>query len=215
MQLSAQLGVSSLSSQSGRVENSKVEPSEFFMIKSSIVLHIYVGLFSFSALSIFQFYNGLACLACRFCPFGIRVSSWRLSNPLGSSCWHERQDAGWSLQDWLALQVNNNNKKPSGWSCEGSLSLPHGGWFARHAESGNSPQNQRYKLKFNHQISSRPWWMYLLWKEDVSKCVSSRRELPFTKTAHLSNPWNEHKPVKIGRDGQVSSCFNFSYYFSF
>lgn len=32
----------------------------------------------------------------------------------------------------------------------------------------------------------------------------SRRELPFIKTAHLSNPWNEHKPVKIGRDGQVS-----------
>ncbi|CAB1351933.1 unnamed protein product [Coregonus sp. 'balchen'] len=29
-----------------------------------------------------------------------------------------------------------------------------------------------------------------------------RRELPFTKTAHLSNPWNERKPVKIGRDGQ-------------
>ncbi|XP_020492591.3 YTH domain-containing protein 1 [Labrus bergylta] len=29
-----------------------------------------------------------------------------------------------------------------------------------------------------------------------------RRDLPFTKTAHLSNPWNEHKPVKIGRDGQ-------------
>lgn len=29
-----------------------------------------------------------------------------------------------------------------------------------------------------------------------------RVELPFIKTAHLSNPWNEHKPVKIGRDGQ-------------
>uniref|UniRef100_A0A1A7YLI3 YTH domain-containing family protein n=1 Tax=Iconisemion striatum TaxID=60296 RepID=A0A1A7YLI3_9TELE len=29
-----------------------------------------------------------------------------------------------------------------------------------------------------------------------------RRELPFIKTAHLSNPWNEFKPVKIGRDGQ-------------
>nr|XP_057912076.1 YTH domain-containing protein 1 [Doryrhamphus excisus] len=29
-----------------------------------------------------------------------------------------------------------------------------------------------------------------------------RRELPFTKTTQLSNPWNEHKPVKIGRDGQ-------------
>lgn len=33
-----------------------------------------------------------------------------------------------------------------------------------------------------------------------------RRELPFTKSAHLTNPWNEHKPVKIGRDGQV--CLN-------
>ncbi|XP_069486608.1 YTH domain-containing protein 1 isoform X6 [Ambystoma mexicanum] len=29
-----------------------------------------------------------------------------------------------------------------------------------------------------------------------------RRELPFTKSSHLSNPWNESKPVKIGRDGQ-------------
>lgn len=29
-----------------------------------------------------------------------------------------------------------------------------------------------------------------------------RRELPFTKSTHLANPWNEHKPVKIGRDGQ-------------
>lgn len=37
--------------------------------------------------------------------------------------------------------------------------------------------------------------------------VVYRRDLPFTKTAHLSNPWNEHKPVKIGRDGQVSHDF--------
>ncbi|XP_064415409.1 YTH domain-containing protein 1 isoform X3 [Latimeria chalumnae] len=29
-----------------------------------------------------------------------------------------------------------------------------------------------------------------------------RRELPFTKSVHLTNQWNEHKPVKIGRDGQ-------------
>ncbi|KAJ9579446.1 hypothetical protein L9F63_024445, partial [Diploptera punctata] len=28
------------------------------------------------------------------------------------------------------------------------------------------------------------------------------KELPFTKTQHLYNPWNEGKPVKIGRDGQ-------------
>ncbi|KAL1443413.1 hypothetical protein MTO96_007495 [Rhipicephalus appendiculatus] len=29
-----------------------------------------------------------------------------------------------------------------------------------------------------------------------------RRELPFTKTTHLYNPWNDGKQVKIGRDGQ-------------
>ncbi|KAL8582157.1 hypothetical protein ACOMHN_004076 [Nucella lapillus] len=29
-----------------------------------------------------------------------------------------------------------------------------------------------------------------------------RRELSFTKTNHLHNPWNDNKPVKIGRDGQ-------------
>lgn len=27
--------------------------------------------------------------------------------------------------------------------------------------------------------------------------------MPFSKTNHLVNAWNEHKPVKIGRDGQV------------
>ncbi|MPC31031.1 YTH domain-containing protein 1 [Portunus trituberculatus] len=31
----------------------------------------------------------------------------------------------------------------------------------------------------------------------------SRRDLSFTKTQHLYNPWNEGKPVKIGRDGQI------------
>lgn len=29
-----------------------------------------------------------------------------------------------------------------------------------------------------------------------------RKELPFCHTMHLYNPWNEGKPVKIGRDGQ-------------
>ncbi|XP_049777634.1 YTH domain-containing protein 1-like [Schistocerca cancellata] len=29
-----------------------------------------------------------------------------------------------------------------------------------------------------------------------------RKELPFSATVHLYNPWNEGKPVKIGRDGQ-------------
>ncbi|KAG5445616.1 YTH domain-containing protein 1 [Clonorchis sinensis] len=30
----------------------------------------------------------------------------------------------------------------------------------------------------------------------------SKRDLPFSKVNHLTNPWNENKPVKIGRDGQ-------------
>lgn len=30
-----------------------------------------------------------------------------------------------------------------------------------------------------------------------------RRSLPFNQTLHLFNSWNENKPVKIGRDGQV------------
>lgn len=34
-----------------------------------------------------------------------------------------------------------------------------------------------------------------------------RKELAFTKTQHLHNAWNDNKPVKIGRDGQVE--FNF------
>ncbi|CAG9856306.1 unnamed protein product [Phyllotreta striolata] len=29
-----------------------------------------------------------------------------------------------------------------------------------------------------------------------------RKELPFANTMHLYNPWNDGKPVKIGRDGQ-------------
>ncbi|KAJ3661875.1 hypothetical protein Zmor_006253 [Zophobas morio] len=29
-----------------------------------------------------------------------------------------------------------------------------------------------------------------------------RKELPFSNTMHLYNPWNDGKPVKIGRDGQ-------------
>jgi hypothetical protein len=40
-----------------------------------------------------------------------------------------------------------------------------------------------------------------------------RKELQFTKTQHLYNPWNEGKPVKIGRDGQVGTTA-FTYYFT-
>jgi len=31
-----------------------------------------------------------------------------------------------------------------------------------------------------------------------------RKDLSFTRVMHLYNPWNEGKPVKIGRDGQVT-----------
>lgn len=36
--------------------------------------------------------------------------------------------------------------------------------------------------------------------------VSCRRDLMFGECAHLKNPWNELKLVKVGRDGQVSRC---------
>lgn len=38
----------------------------------------------------------------------------------------------------------------------------------------------------------------------ISVVLIARSDLPFTKTGHLLNAWNEDKPVKIGRDGQVS-----------
>lgn len=38
-----------------------------------------------------------------------------------------------------------------------------------------------------------------------------RKDLAFTKTQHLHNAWNDNKPVKIGRDGQVSSFDLFFY----
>lgn len=40
-------------------------------------------------------------------------------------------------------------------------------------------------------------------KDKVNVMLSFRRSLPFNQTLHLFNSWNENKPVKIGRDGQV------------
>jgi hypothetical protein len=39
------------------------------------------------------------------------------------------------------------------------------------------------------------------------------RSLPFNKTSHLFNSWNENKPVKIGRDGQVVQLFIYRLFF--
>lgn len=36
----------------------------------------------------------------------------------------------------------------------------------------------------------------------VTDFFSLGKELPFSNTMHLYNPWNDGKPVKIGRDGQ-------------
>ena len=38
-------------------------------------------------------------------------------------------------------------------------------------------------------------------------CYFNRKDLSFTRVMHLYNPWNEGKPVKIGRDGQVSFSY--------
>ena len=32
--------------------------------------------------------------------------------------------------------------------------------------------------------------------------MSNFQDLSFQKVGHLHNPWNDNKPVKIGRDGQ-------------
>jgi len=44
--------------------------------------------------------------------------------------------------------------------------------------------------------------LLLIWYGVCWHC-DCRRDLPFAACAHLTNPWNEGKPVKVGRDGQV------------
>jgi hypothetical protein len=41
-----------------------------------------------------------------------------------------------------------------------------------------------------------------VYKPTMFSCFN-RKDLSFTRVMHLYNPWNEGKPVKIGRDGQV------------
>lgn len=205
----------------------------------------------------------------RFCSFGVRVSSWRLSYPLGSSCRDERQDAGWSLQDWLALQVNNdkqvgnvkltslsnhhittvrherdnirlpdekcqkNQKSRNQTSCGLDIKPEQSTDFKQdqnHLQETPEVQSTHGQPRLWEQVQSGLDWTLFLYDSCYMKLHTSRslqaashfatfyrRELPFTKTAHLSNPWNEHKPVKIGRDGQVNSqlplvlCLNSSF----
>ena len=47
-----------------------------------------------------------------------------------------------------------------------------------------------------------------------------RKDLSFSKVIHLNNPWNDNKPVKIGRDGQEieprkATLVTFSMYYRF
>jgi hypothetical protein len=62
-------------------------------------------------------------------------------------------------------------------------------------------------------ISRYIQFFYLKTKE--MKFYFSRRSLPFNQTLHLFNSWNENKPVKIGRDGQVIPLHDFSNNFIF
>lgn len=150
----------------------------------------------------------------RFCSALVRVAPRRLPHPLGPARRHERQNAGRSFQNRLDLQV-----KIAIIIC----------WFAGIAEIVNFPlvhslladhplvfnlklpwQNcvcmvsLMSQLSINNKSPFSNWTFPGLTLPHGSIC---RRELPFTKTAHLSNPWNEHKPVKIGRDGQVRLAF--------
>ena len=43
-----------------------------------------------------------------------------------------------------------------------------------------------------------------IWKGDYSVFVPARGTLEFSACQDLKNPWNDNKPVKISRDGQVS-----------
>lgn len=76
-----------------------------------------------------------------------------------------------------------------------------------YTDQTTQPRIMRQKKKINYPHAIK-------FLEKMSPChvflFVWRRELPFTKTAHLTNPWNEHKPVKIGRDGQVSRFFYLS-----
>ena len=43
----------------------------------------------------------------------------------------------------------------------------------------------------------------------------SKNDLPFSLVGHLTNPWNDNKPVKIGFDGQVIKISSFNFKFKF
>ena len=50
----------------------------------------------------------------------------------------------------------------------------------------------------DHLITKRFAWFYFHALSSLSG------ELEFSHTLDLKNPWNDNKPVKISRDGQVS-----------
>lgn len=45
--------------------------------------------------------------------------------------------------------------------------------------------------------------------------INLRQELSFNSVSNLTNSWNEGKPVKIGRDGQVGFKIAYQRYLSF
>ncbi|XP_022846008.1 uncharacterized protein LOC111368792 isoform X2 [Olea europaea var. sylvestris] len=67
---------------------------------------------------------------------------------------------------------------------------------------------------YAQMVSSVGWGRDEIWSQGSGKSKPWGRsfkvkwlqlhDLPFQKTLHLKNPWNEYKPVKISRDCQVS-----------
>eukprot|EP00118_Oscarella_pearsei_P012640 m.94726 g.94726 ORF g.94726 m.94726 type:complete len:166 (+) comp36828_c0_seq1:82-579(+) len=75
-------------------------------------------------------------------------------------------------------------------------------------ESGKFQGFARLDSESRHDIGSVPWVLPPGLSARHLGGVFKLRwiytgELSFGKVAHLKNPWNENKPVKIGRDGQV------------
>ena len=127
------------------------------------------------------------------------MSSW-------SSLWKRAENSkvsilqdywSWSLvtcfsQDMPAWPVNQIKRMPL------SVGYCHQDWVSeRLLESSNLTGSTGFRLCY----------VELLYIDYVLSELC-RKELSFSNTMHLHNPWNENKPVKIGRDGQVSLEIN-------
>ncbi|XP_026480156.1 YTH domain-containing protein 1-like [Ctenocephalides felis] len=102
---------------------------------------------------------------------------------------------------WSTLPQNENNLNQAFRECRNVLLL-----FSV-KESGKFAGFARLQCESRRDVTPISW---VLPPGISSKALGGvfrvdwicRKELPFSSTLHLFNPWNEGKPVKIGRDGQ-------------